>query len=232
MSGQGRQLTLPQPFRPALGRDDFVVGAANADAVAWVDRWPDWPAPALTLYGPPACGKRHLATVWQLRAGAMPADDIAALAWAPELPPALLLAAADRYLATADPVPLFHLYNRLAETGGHLLLTAQSAPSRWPIALADLRSRLMAAPAVAIGAPDDALLADVAAKLFADRQVKVTPDVISFLLRRVDRSFAAVRRVVEALDEAALEAQAPITIPLARRVLAGQENETTDDETT
>ncbi len=226
MSQAGPQLTLPLPTRAALGRDDFVIGDANRAAVAWVDRWPDWPAPVLTIHGPPACGKSHLATVWQLRADAVVADDIDALAVSTELPRALVLEAADDYVATAELAPLFHLYNRLAEAGGHLLLTGRTAPSRWEIGLPDLRSRLVAAPAVAIGAPDEALLSAVMAKLFADRQLRVSGDVISFLLLRIDRSFAAVRRVVDRLDAAAMQARAPITVPFARRVLADLDNET------
>ncbi|MEI9984851.1 MAG: hypothetical protein WDN69_17585 [Aliidongia sp.] len=54
--------------RPALDREAFLVAAANAAAVAWIDRWPDWPAPALVLQGPPASGKTHLASVWRARA--------------------------------------------------------------------------------------------------------------------------------------------------------------------
>src|SRR5215510_7556403 len=51
-------LALPPP---TYARDDFVVAAGNREALAWIDRWPDWPAPALALGGPPGCGKTHLA---------------------------------------------------------------------------------------------------------------------------------------------------------------------------
>ncbi len=47
------QLPLELELRPALGRDDFLVAPSNEVAVAWIDRWPDWPGPALALYGPP-----------------------------------------------------------------------------------------------------------------------------------------------------------------------------------
>ena len=57
-------------------------------------------------------------------------------------------------------------------------------------ALPDLASRLRAAPSVAIAPPDDRLLAAVLVKLFADRQVRVAPEVIAFLLRRMERRTA------------------------------------------
>ena len=116
---------------------------------------------------------------------------------------------ADRLLATAGAKraaieeTLFHLYNALAGTGA-MLLTARQPAARWPIALADLRSRLRAAPAAAIDRPDDALLAAVMVKLFADRQLRVGAEVITFLVARMERSFAAAAALVEALDRAAL----------------------------
>ena len=39
------QLPLDLGHRPALGREDFLVAPSNQGAVAWIDRWPDWPGP-------------------------------------------------------------------------------------------------------------------------------------------------------------------------------------------
>ncbi|HRQ82666.1 MAG TPA: DNA replication protein, partial [Azospirillaceae bacterium] len=63
-----KQLTLDLPHRSAMGEADFLVAAPNAEAVAWIDRWPAWPAPALCLYGPAGCGKTHLSRIWAERA--------------------------------------------------------------------------------------------------------------------------------------------------------------------
>ena len=59
-----------------------------------------------------------------------------------------------------DEKALFHLLNLARENRLFVLLTAQSAPSRWGISLPDLLSRLNAVPAVEIGAPDEALHPD------------------------------------------------------------------------
>jgi chromosomal replication initiation ATPase DnaA len=111
------------------------------------------------------------------------------------------------------------LFNLLREGGGHLLLTGRSPPARWPLALADLRSRLAALPVVALAPPDDAGLAAVIVKLFADRQLRVEPDVVRFLVERLDRSFAAAAAAVAALDRAALAHGRAVTVPLVRAVL-------------
>ena len=46
-----------------------LVAPSNEAAVAWIDRWPDWPGSALVVHGPPGSGKTHLAEVWRARSG-------------------------------------------------------------------------------------------------------------------------------------------------------------------
>jgi chromosomal replication initiation ATPase DnaA len=199
---RSEQLTLDLGHRPSLGREDFLVALCNQDAVAWVDRWPDWPGPALVIHGPAGCGKTHLAQVWRQRSGAMESS---------------VFEDADR---RDDDVALFHLFNRHAEEGRHLLLTARTPPARWPGRLPDLVSRLAASPTVAIGPPDDTLITQVLVKLFADRQLDIGAGVVPYLVTHMERSFAAARRLVAATDIAALAAKRAVTVPLVRGVLA------------
>ena len=97
---------------------------------------------------------------------------------------------------------------------------ARRPPAAWPISLPDLASRLRAAPSAAIAPPDDALLAGVLLKQFADRQLPVPPAVIAYLLSRMERSFAAAATIAARLDRAALSRGRPVTIALAREMIA------------
>lgn len=230
---QARQLPLSFEHRPALEGDDFLVAAPNADAVAWLDRWPDWPAPALVVWGAPGCGKSHLVSAFKARSGArdLAAEQIGA-AWVDE--PGLKTSAADpvrvvdgiEHLLTPETEePLFHLFNRIRGRTGVLLISASAPPARWRVGLADLRSRLVALPSVEISAPDDPLLAAILVKQFADRQVRIDQDVVSYLLPRMERSFAAVGRLVADIDAEALARKRRITVPLVRDVLQAADNE-------
>jgi chromosomal replication initiation ATPase DnaA len=214
-----KQLVLDLGHRPALGEADFLVAPCNRAAIQWLDRWPNWPAPALTLYGPAGCGKTHLARVFAARSHA---PIIEAGRLATDVVPALLEEARACVVDDADRAgaePLLHLFNLVAERRGTMLLTAREPPARWPGLLPDLRSRLAAAPAVAVAELDDALLAALLVKLFADRQVAVSQEVVLFLVRQMERSFEAARRLVADLDSAGLRDHRGITIPLARAVL-------------
>ncbi len=150
----GAQLPLDFDHRPALSGEDFLVAPGNAGAVAWLDRWPDWPGPLLAIHGPAGCGKTHLAQVFMAASGARA---IGADALGGAEPRHLLAGAracvledAEAFLGGDLEEALLHLYNTVQETGRHMVLTARRPPVRWPVRLADLRSRLKAAIAVGI----------------------------------------------------------------------------------
>jgi chromosomal replication initiation ATPase DnaA len=218
-----QQLIFDLPVRPALGREDFFVAKANELALAALDMG-NWPSGKMLLVGPEGAGKSHIARVWahDNAASILSADTLVR-----EDPPslsALVIEDADRIAGrAADETALFHWHNRMLEQGSRLLITARQSPGQWGILLPDLESRMQATAVARIEPPDDALLAAVLVKLFADRQVKVAPGLIDWLLRRIDRSFAAARDAVALLDTASLRLRRPVTIALAGEVLDSPE---------
>ena len=219
-----RQLPLDLGFASSYAAADYLVSASNADAYAWLERWPDWPAAGLALSGPPGCGKTHLAHLWRERSRATildasalaSADPSEILASSPACAVDGLAAGA---LGDAAERALLHLCNMANERRGHLLLCAELPPARWPVALPDLRSRLAALPCVAIAPPDDGLLEALLAKLFADRQLAVDRGTVIFIVARVERSFDAARRLVDAIDRAALASQRRPSLGLVREIM-------------
>ncbi len=220
-----RQLPLPFVPQPSLGAADFLVADSNREAVTWLETWPGWPAPAVIVVGPSGCGKSHLGRMFLARTGGVAVKPAELGHQPPAASPSLLAAAAividdaDRAIEAGYEAPLLHLYNAVREEGRTMLLTAQTPPARWQIRLADLRSRLNSCPTVAIGAPDQALIAALLVKLFADRQLGVDEAVIGFLVNRIERSFAAARDIVAKIDAASLSARRRVTVPLAAEAL-------------
>jgi chromosomal replication initiation ATPase DnaA len=215
------QLLLDLPVRTALGRDNFFVSTTNAAAVAGVESWQDWPHGKMVLVGPEASGKTHLAHVWATMTGAevVNAGDLAGLS--PDaVGPALVVEDADRIAGEVAETALFHLHNAVLGQGGRLLLTARSDPARWPVTLPDLKSRVQQAGVLKLQGPDDALLCAMMVKLAADRQLALGPDLISYAVLRMERSFVAARHLVEAIDARALRNKTRPTKPMIAALLA------------
>ena len=193
------------------------MGASNAAALAALDAWPAWHGGCLALFGPEGVGKTHLARCWAQSAGAIVLDraapDIVAAAGRP-----VLVEDVDR---GAPDEALFHLINMAAHQGGGLLLTGRAAPSAWPAALPDLRSRLNALPVAEIEEPDDVVLEGVLRKLFRERSIRPPQEVYQYLLRRMERSIPQAREIVRRLDEAADDEQRSISRALAKQILEG-----------
>tara|TARA_R110002110_G_scaffold77667_10_gene204037 strand:- start:24 stop:704 length:681 start_codon:yes stop_codon:yes gene_type:complete len=217
-----QQLGFDLPSRTALGRDAFFVAPSNAMALAMIDQWPDWAGRKLALTGPKGSGKTHLTHVWadMAQARILAAADVRA-ADVPELATGPVAVEDVQAIANtpAAQTALFHLHNLVLAEGHTLLLTGDAPVPHWGLSLPDLASRMQGTTAVALDPPDDTLLSALLVKLLADRQLGSKPDLIPYLLSRMDRSFAAAIDLIERLDAASLAQKRPLTRQLAARVL-------------
>jgi chromosomal replication initiation ATPase DnaA len=218
-----RQLAFELDPRENFSREDFLRGPGNAAALELIESWPNWPTRTIAMVGPEGSGKSHLAAIWAMAAGgrrlASRALDEAAVPAALSTGALVIERAGPDDADDVDERAMFHLLNLAQEQRAFLLITARTAPASWQVGLPDLASRLRALPVFTLAAPDDAMLRAVLVKLFADRQLAVDDGLISFLMVRIERSFAAARAVVAELDREALRRQRPVTRALASEIL-------------
>ena len=211
-----RQLLLALDHAESFARDDFLSGPSNAAALGLIERWPDWPARVMALIGPEGSGKSHLASIWAAESGArtISARSLSHI----DLPAAFAtgaLVVEDLDADGLDERAMFHLLNLAREDVAYVLITGRAAPGALALDIPDLASRLRSVPAVALAPPDDALLRALIVKLGADRQIDMDEALVSYLVNRIERSFAVARDVVIRLDKEGLRQQRPITKSLA-----------------
>jgi len=214
-----RQLALKLDHAENYAREEFLSGPCNEEALQLIDCWPDWPANAIALIGPEGSGKTHLAMIWAAMAGARIVS--ARSLRDADIPSALATGAlvVEDAAVGADDRALFHLINLAREDNAALLFTARSTPTTWPVAIPDLASRLRALPVAMLQAPDDLVLRAVIVKLANDRQLTLDESVVAFVATRIERSFAAARAAVVALDDEALRQRRAPTRALAAEIL-------------
>ncbi len=236
-------ISLPIAYAP----EQFICSDSNSLAYSWIMRWPDWPDNSLYLQGESGGGKTHLAHIWQLRTNGNflafdnisdnisdnildnssenssdnssdnihDNDDSKYVASFSSAKPCII----DDIEKWRDEKLLFHIYNHCKANNIPLLITSACKPSELNFTLPDLLSRLKSMSFVAIDAPDDILVAGLLCKHLADRQIKIAPDVMNYLLPRVPRSFSAIAELVEKLDKGALAVGRSLTVPFVRDFL-------------
>jgi chromosomal replication initiation ATPase DnaA len=163
-----------------------------------IEHWATWPVMAALLTGPRKSGRSLLGRLFVAKTGGTLADD------------------AER----GSEVELFHAWN--AAQAGHrpLLIIADAAPPEWQVRLPDLRSRLAATPVLRIGPPDDTLVGDLLGYLLDRRELDARPDLIAWVVKRIERSHLAVMRVIDRLEEDADQRRTRrLSIPAARAAL-------------
>ncbi len=217
-----RQIPLNLLHPVSFDLADFIVSASNDGAFRFLTTFPESGCHFGALVGPMGCGKSHLLHGWGNEQGAEsigPADDLSALK------------AGQLYIiddinqrnksgkfSYADDY-LFHLYNWTKEIKATVVVSADTAPSRWERRLPDLVSRLGTIQVATIDEPDDELLLFLLAKLFSDRQLQVNINVLNYIISRIERSFTAVRQIVDLVDKTALAEKKKISKALVRTCL-------------
>lgn len=221
------QLSLPLPFRTAMGRGDFFESSSNAEAVRGIDAWRTWTHAKMMLVGPEGAGKTHLVHVWAEQSGArivaasdLVEDDVARSETFPGLAIEDLGAiAGDR----GREEIVFHIHNAMAAQGLPLLITACSPAGSLGLVLPDLQSRMQQAGLLRIDEPDDRLLAAVMVKQSADRGMRLTPQIVNFAVANIERSLAAVGRFVATLDTDTMAAGRKPSLSIAKSILLDDE---------
>lgn len=189
------QIALPLGQGQGQGPARIVVGDANRAVLDALSVPESWPFRTAVLSGAPRSGKSLIARWFSETGKGEVLDDADAL----------------------DETDLFHRWNRAQENGTALLLVTGRQP--WEIALPDLRSRLGAALHLAIGPPDDAMIADLIAVHAAQHGLALGEGAITYLLPRVERSFAGIERLVAVIDRLSLERKQAPTLSIWRDAL-------------
>lgn len=114
---------------------------------------------------------------------------------------------------------LFHLFNRLRDSGKYLLIAADRSPRELKLELADLQSRLTLALVFQLHTLSDEDKLKALQLRASVRGITLSDDVGHFILAREERNLANLFLLLDKLDKASLEARHKLTIPFVKQVL-------------
>ena len=191
------QIALPLDWPAGDTEQDYLVSDANQALIRHFEHWSLWPVMATILTGPRKSGRSLLGRIFAAKTGGELIDNA----------------------EHADEEEIFHAWNRAQANHRPLILIVDAPPPTWEVRLSDLGSRLAATPVVRIEEPDDELVGQLIEKLCHVRGLAAPPELIRYLVPRIERSYFGVHRAIDALDELAYAQRQRLTVPLARRAL-------------
>jgi DnaA family protein len=200
-----RQLVLAISPPPEPTFENFAPGA-NAELLARLREMASGALreSVLYLWGERGCGRSHLlqATLRvAMRARLAVRDDV------------------DR-LDEAAQIALFNLINEARESGGCVLAAGPCPPAQLALR-ADVRSRLGWGLVYQVQPLSDAEKAVTLRAEVERRGLRITDEVLWYLLNHVRRDLPSLFAILDELDRKSLERQRPITLPLVRESLRG-----------
>ncbi|MDH4173675.1 MAG: DnaA/Hda family protein [Betaproteobacteria bacterium] len=198
-----RQLALPLQPLPAPSLENFVPGA-NGELLARLRELAAGRCPEAVIYlwGAPGSGRSHLLTA-SARHGVTLADDV------------------ERLDATAQ-IALFNAINEARDAGGTVLAAGNAPPAQLALR-EDLRSRLGWGLVYEVKPLTDAEKAVYLHAEAARRGLRLSDEVVWYLLTHVRRDMPSLGAILEHLDRASLEQHRALTLPLVREALRALE---------
>jgi len=198
-----RQLALPISPPPEPTLENFVPGA-NAELLARLRALAagELAESVLYLWGEPGSGRSHLLAA-SARSGLVVADDV-------------------ERLDEAGQIALFSAINAARETGGTVLAAGNAPPAQLALR-EDLKSRLAWGLVYQVKPLTDAEKALYLHGEAARRGLKLSDEVVWYLLTHVRRDLHSLTGLLDRLDRTSLEQRRAITLPLVRELIRSLE---------
>ena len=219
------QFPLELEFKKDFTFESYIRADFNKIALTLLDSWPNWSCSKfISIYGPKGSGKTHISKLWAHKSKAKILYSIENCD--------IYMISKDNEAFVLDNIEpgdkwpeklLFHLINHLTDTKKSLVITSLKPLNKFNWKLPDLNSRLSSITSTAIGFPDYNSLIKIMIKQLADRQITINIENIKFILNRIERSFLAIKEIVEILDRLSLSKKKPLTIFLIKEALSIRE---------
>lgn len=115
---------------------------------------------------------------------------------------------------------LFHLFNRVRDSGGRLLFSALTPPDQLNVQLPDLSSRLMWGLVYSIDPPNAEFKAHALQYRAKKRGMDMSEDIAKYIVKNVNEEMDSMFDALQTLDHASLSAKKKLSKPFVKSVMA------------
>ena len=213
------QLTFKFPFKTNYFEEDFYVSTNNFEAYKLIETWPKWPSKFINIFGPPGCGKTHLANIFKkkfnsffVKAMDLNNNSLSLI----KLKECFII---DEYQNNVEEKLFYTILNQCYLSNQYIIINSSKPIQLFEIKLNDLKSRFGSFVNVGIDLPTDELIKVIISKNFSDKQVKIDNKLLDYILKNIDRSYEGIFDLIDKLDNLSLSTGKPININLIKKVL-------------
>ena len=214
------QLTFKFPFSKKYYEQDYYVSSNNFSAFKLIDGWPNWPGKWLNVFGEKGSGKTHLSKILEnkIKKSKLILADRVNNNIIQDLSSLDCLIIED-FNSNIDEKLLYTIFNHSKQLNNYVLINSLNSIKNLKFNSKDLQSRINSFVYIGIELPTDDILKVIITKTLSDKQVKISPRVIDFILNNVDRSYQKMFKFIKEVDELSLSSGKSININLIKKVL-------------
>ena len=213
------QLTFKFPFKTNYFKEDFYVSKNNFSAYMLIESWPKWPSRFINIFGPSGCGKTHLANIFKkkINSSFIQASDLTNSSLSSIKSKECLII--DDYKNNIEEKLFYSLLNQSHQSNQYVIVNTLESIKTSLINLKDLKSRFDSFIYVGIDLPTDDLIRVILTKNFSDKQVKIEPKLLEYIIKNIHRSYEDIFDLIGKVDSLSLSTGKAININLIKKVL-------------
>jgi len=210
-----KQTSFEYNIQPKYNIENFYVSEANKEAYEFVINENNHTDFSI-LYGPAKSGKTHLGLIWMEKNRAILYNQNNYLSIIKDNNNIFI----DDFFNNLNEEYMFYIINHCFNNNLKILLCSDRLISNYDFKLKDLSSRLKSFYVKKINKPDDDLIVNLLIKLLYDKQIIINnPEIFSFILMRINRTYEDVHKFIEKIDKFSLEKKRELTIPLIKKLI-------------
>ena len=213
------QLIFKFPFTTNYFEEDFYVSTNNFNAYKLIESWPKWSSRYVNIFGPPGCGKTHLANIFKkkinsffIKAEELNNNSLSLM----KLKECLII---DNYKNNIEEKLFYSVLNQSHQSNQYVIINTLEPIKKLSVVLNDLKSRFDSFIGIGIDLPTDDLIRVILTKNFSDKQIKIEARLLEYILKNINRSYEDIFDLIDKVDSLSLSTGKSININLIKKAL-------------
>ena len=213
------QLMFKFDYEKNFKYDDFYVSKSNNNIFNFLEKWPKWEKNFLNISGEKFSGKTHLVDIFlkkfkgkKFEANLFNNENLNEI----KIYQNIILENLDE---NVDEKLVFALFNIIEQDNKYLITTSINSIVNINFKLDDLKSRAKNFLLQNIEKPDDELMFALILKNLSDRQISLDKKLISYIIKRINRSYSKIFNFIYKIDEISLKKRKSIDFKIIKEAL-------------